>query len=76
MIDSAIQSDLLREVSQLSPPQQRKVVEYAHSLVTSRPRGTPGRQLLKFAGTISPEDAEAMMAAIEDGCEQVEPDEW
>jgi hypothetical protein len=76
MIDVAIQSDLLREVSQLTPPQQRRVVEYAHSLVTSRPRGTPGRQLLKFAGILSAEEAKAMMDAIEEGCERVDANGW
>jgi hypothetical protein len=32
MLDAAIQSDLLKEVEQLPPPLQRKVVNYAHSL--------------------------------------------
>jgi len=76
MLDAVIQSDLLKEVEQLSPPLQRKVVNYAHSLAKSRPRGTPGRQLLKFAGTLSPEEAEAMIAAIEEDCERIDPDEW
>jgi hypothetical protein len=76
MLDAVIQSDLLREVEQLPPPLQRKVVNYAHSLAQPRPRGTPGRQLLKYAGILSPEEAEAMMAAIEEGCEQIEPNEW
>jgi hypothetical protein len=76
MIDAAIQSDLLREVEQLPPPLQRKVVDFAHTLAQSRPRGTPGKQLLEFAGTLSPEEAKAMMDAIEDGCERVDPNEW
>ena len=76
MLDAAIQSDLLKEVEQLAPPLQRKVINYAHSLTQPRPRGTPGKQLQKYAGTLSPEEAEAMMAAIEEGCEQVEPNEW
>jgi hypothetical protein len=76
MIDAAIQSELLKEVEQLSPPLQRKVVDYAHSLAESKPRGTPARQLLEFAGILSPEEARAMMAAIEEDCERIDPNEW
>ena len=76
MLDAAIQSDLLKEVERLSPPLQRKVINFAHSLVTSRPRGTPGHELLEFAGILSPEDAKEMMDAIEEGCEGIDPNEW
>lgn len=76
MLDAAIQSDLLKEVEQLPPPLQRKVVAYAHSLSQARPQGTPGKQLLKFAGILSPEEAKAMMDAIEEGCERIDPNEW
>lgn len=75
MLDSTIQNDLLKEVEQLPPPLQRKVVEFAHSLAGSAPRGTPGDQLLRFAGTMTAEDAKEMMAAIED-CERIDPNEW
>jgi hypothetical protein len=34
-----------------------------------------GKQLLAFAGTISPEDGQRMMEAIEQDCEQVDIDE-
>jgi hypothetical protein len=54
------------------------VLDYARSL--SAPSfnsgGIPGSELVKFAGAISPEDCEAMMAAIEAGCEQIDPNEW
>jgi hypothetical protein len=75
MLDAAMQSDLLKEVEQLAPPLQRKVVEYAHSLAGSVPRGTPGDQLLRFAGTMTEEEAKEMMEATED-CERIDPNEW
>jgi hypothetical protein len=34
------------------------------------------RDLLPFAGSIPHEDLEAMTQAIEEGCEQVNGDEW
>lgn len=76
MIDAAIQNELLKEVEQLPPPLQQKVVDFARSLAQSRPRGTPGKQLLKFAGILTPEEGEAMMKAIEEDCEQIDPNEW
>ena len=76
MIDTATKNALLKEVGQLPPPLQRKVVDFAHSLAKSRPRGTPAKQLLKFAGILSPEEAKAMMDAIEEGCERIDPNEW
>ena len=76
MLDAVIQSDLLKEVEQLPPPLQRKVVNYAHSLAQPRPHGTPGGQLLKYAGFLSPEEAKAMMDAIEEGCERIDANEW
>ena len=64
---------LLKEVEQLPLPLQQKVVDYAHALVQPRRRGTPGKDLLKFAGILSPEDAKEMMDAIEEGCERIDP---
>jgi len=40
------------------------------------PRGVPGRDLLRFAGTIDAESAREMEEAIEDGCERIDPEEW
>ena len=76
MLDSLLQEELVKEMDQLPPPLQRKVVNYAHSLTQPRPRGTPAKQLLKFAGILSPEEAKAMMDAIEEGCERIDANEW
>ena len=40
------------------------------------PRGVPGRDLLRFAGTIDAESARAMEQAIEEGCERIDLEEW
>lgn len=37
------------------------------------PEGLPGRDLLEFAGMLSPEEAEKMRLDIEAACEQVPP---
>jgi hypothetical protein len=44
--------------------------------VTTRVRGVPGQALLRFAGLVESDDLALMKQAIEDDCEQVQPDEW
>lgn len=36
-------------------------------------KGTPGKEFLRFAGTIPPDDCRRMEEAIEAGCERVDP---
>lgn len=75
-MESSSIPDTVREcVEHLPGAEQARVLEYAKSLARPR-RGVPGKDLLKFAGTISLEDLEIMRLAIEEGCERVDPDEW
>ena len=39
-------------------------------------QGTPGHKLLKFAGSIPPDDLTIMQDAIEQDCGQVDLNEW
>jgi hypothetical protein len=55
---------------------QWRVLEFTHALTISAPRGVLGRQLLHFAGAIPADDLRLMRQAIEEGCEQVDHDEW
>ena len=71
-----IAEELQEQLDQLAPDQQRQVLDFARALATTRPRGRSGQALIRFAGTISREDLALMSRAIEEGCEQVNPDEW
>jgi hypothetical protein len=55
---------------------QWQVLEFVRSLVKTEVRGTPGQQLLRFAGSISSDDLQLMREAIEQDCEQIDVDEW
>ena len=55
---------------------QWRVLEFTRALAVSEPRGIPGQQLLAYADTILPADLTRMNLAIEQGCEQVNADEW
>ena len=70
-----ITSQITTELSSLAPEIQLRVLEYVRSLKGS-PKGTPGVELMEFAGSISESDAKLMITAIEEGCGQVNLDEW
>lgn len=76
MQNSAIEKEILSQLSKLAVEQQKLVLNFARTLALATPIGTPGKELLRFAGTIELDDLKLMTQAIEDGCEQVDRDEW
>jgi len=73
---SAVERELQQRLSRLGPAEKQQVLEYTRALGEPPLRGTPGEALLRFAGSIPPEDLREMADAIEAGCEQVDPDGW
>ncbi len=55
---------------------QWQVLEFVRALVKADVRGTPGLQLLRFAGSIPADDLQLMREAIEQDCERIDVDEW
>jgi flagellar biosynthesis/type III secretory pathway ATPase len=74
MTNIEIQNSIIRSISQLSLPQQLKLLDFIKSLLVKKQDGKP-EGLLKFAGAFSKEDLEEMEKALED-CEQIDEDEW
>ncbi len=77
--DPTLQGELLSYLGRLGADDQARVVDFARSLADpSRPKkiGVPGKDLLKFAGTIPHEDLEEMKQIIEEGCERIDLNEW
>ena len=71
-----VRHELLTWLEKLSPLQQKQVLDYTRDILGEPRQLTPGKNLLQFAGAISPEDLEIMMQAIEEGCGQVYESEW
>ena len=67
---------ILSDLDQLSPDQQRRAAVLVHALVAPQPRGPSIEDLLSIAGTLNDRAARHMMQAIEEGCERVGLDEW
>ncbi|MDX2216022.1 MAG: hypothetical protein SFY66_22345 [Oculatellaceae cyanobacterium bins.114] len=68
--------EVVEQLKVMPQPLQRQVLEFVRSLVKAEVRGTPGQQLLRFAGSIPSDDLQLMCEAIEQDCERVDVDEW
>lgn len=66
---SQIKQKIIERLDELSEGEQRKILEFASHLPAT-PKGTPGKDLLKFFGTMDSEDCQRMEEAIEAGREQ------
>ena len=71
-------TNIVHELESFSDDMQHQVWEFVVKLKksTQQVRGIPGNQLLRFAGTIAPEDLKRMHKAIETDCDQVNLNEW
>lgn len=76
MSDQTIEKQILDQLSKLPIEQQHRVLDFARTLAGTKPAGRSGRELLNFAGTIHIGDLNIMSQAIEEGCEQVNLNEW
>lgn len=68
--------EVVEQLKVMPQPLQKQVLEFVRSLVKAEVRGTPGHQLLRFAGSIPSDDLQLMREAIERDCERVDIDEW
>jgi len=75
MVDSTIHGELIKELERLPEAAQRRVLDFARSLTEAKPKGVLGKELLKYWGTMSDEDAEEIRKAAEQ-CRKIDHDEW
>ena len=75
-MNPAIERELREQLDQLPANQQRQVLDFARALAAQKRGAASGQALSQFAGAITKEDLGLIVQAIEEGCEQVNPDEW
>ena len=75
-MDISIIDKLIEQLKDLPQELQWRVLEFTRALAVSTPHGVTGVQYLQFAGTIPLDDIKIMQKAIEQGCEQVDVNEW
>lgn len=76
MFNMAIKTEILEQLEKLAADQQQQVLNFIRILALNKPVGVAGKELLRFAGAIDSRDLRSMAQAIEDGCEQVNLNEW
>jgi hypothetical protein len=74
----SIIEQVVEALKTLPPAEQRQVLGYVEGLAqaSSALRSPSGVKLLKYAGAFSPDFLDEMEASIEEGCEQVDLNEW
>ena len=75
-MDTFIVEKVVEQLKVLPYELQWRVLEFTRALAISIPHGVPGQQLLRFTGVIPLDDLQLMRQAIEEGCEQVDANEW
>jgi hypothetical protein len=75
-MDISIVEKVVEQLKALPQELQWRVLEFTRALAVSTPHGISGIQLLHFAGVIPPDDVKIMRETIEQGCEQVDNNEW
>ena len=76
MIEPTVKERILQDLDRLSPELQHKAVQLVHQLVSPLPKGASIEDLMSLAGTLDDESAREMIAAIEEGCERIDPQDW
>ena len=69
--------EIVQQLENLSPGQQRQVLDFTLELSGESPKGISLQELREFAaGLFSPEDLEQIKRAIEEDCGQIDASEW
>ena len=76
MINKTVEKQLRLQLERLPMEQQQQVLDFACQLVKSKLHGVPGKDLMRFAGTIDSEDLVSIEQTIHEGCERVNLNEW
>ena len=76
MINTTFEKDIQEELGRLPFEQKRQVLEFVRHLSKTRIHGVPGKNLLRFAGSIEHKELMNMYQAIKDTCEKVDFNEW
>jgi hypothetical protein len=76
MKTAEIKKQIIKDLGGLPVELQKRVQEFTHALLVTQPKGTPGKDLLRFSGLIDKGDLDKMKSAIESGCERVDSNEW
>ena len=73
-MDNTLENEILKNLHLLEDKQQNKVLRYIKNLLSRPP--VRSSALDRFVGILDKQEAETMKKTIEDGCENIDRDEW
>ena len=65
-----------QSLAMLNKEQQLSLLEYIETLISKTKVKNTANPLLQFAGSIPKDDVALMQKAIEEGCENIDENEW
>jgi predicted DNA-binding protein len=71
-----VTEEIARQVENLPPEMQERVLRFVASLTASTPAGENGARLRQFSSSLDAASARQMRQAIEEECERVDASEW
>lgn len=71
-----VDRELRDAIANLPPAAKREVLDYVRLIGGPSVGGPSGRGLLRFVGTMSPEEGKEILDAIEEGCRRVDQHGW
>lgn len=75
-MNTAIADEVVEYLKVLPQHLQRRVLNLARVLAKTNIKGTPGLDLIGFAGAIPADDLQLMRDAIQQDCERIDVDGW
>jgi len=75
MKNSTIERQIIEGVKKLSKDKQKRILDIIHHSQI-RQKGQKGNDLIHFAGLIGRKDLERIEEAINEGCENINLNEW
>jgi hypothetical protein len=75
-VSNSVTNEVIEHLEALPRSLQEQVLSLVRALDISMRHGVSGRKLLRFAGAIPETELRLISTAIEQGCEQVDLNEW
>ena len=77
MTTITIRNECMEQLGRLPAELQLQALQFVRALVSNKQQsGISGKSLASFAGCIPLADLQQISSSIQDGCEQVDVDEW
>lgn len=73
MLQTTLRDEIINYLDGMTLEQLEKVLKLVRSMTPQLPPAQPVENLLKYVGSIPPDDLQAMSAAIEEECERIDP---